>query len=171
MPAGEKRGNSQVTEKGHFAQDALDRGNVYGFVSFSDHGSTHNSWACVWAPKEDRGGLFDGMFARRTYAGSDEIIVKATADGHMAGEEFTRAGREAPRIEASIEAPNTILRVDVVKDGKYIYTTKAVGRTATVRYRTTRREQARHTTTCACSSGTRRIRKEIPRWRGPVRGT
>ena len=120
------------TSKGHFAQDALNRGNLYGFVSFSDHGSTHNSWACVWAPKEDREGLFDGMLARRTYAGSDEIIVKATAGGHMVGEQFNAPAGKAPRIEAQIDAPNTILRVDVVKDGKYIYTTRPNSRNTTL---------------------------------------
>jgi hypothetical protein len=137
LPVGEKRGNSQVTEKGHFAQDALARGNRYGFVSFSDHGSTHNSWACVWAPKEDREGLFDGMLARRTYAGSDEIIVKATADGRMVGEEFSATAAKPPRIEAQIDAPNTILRVDVVKDGKYVYTTRPNSRSTTVRFQDT----------------------------------
>jgi hypothetical protein len=137
LPVGEKRGNSQVTQKGHFAQDALNRGNLYGFVSFSDHGSTHNSWACVWAPKEDRAGLFDGMLARRTYAGSDEIIVKTTADGHMVGEQFNAVVGKAPKIEAQIAAPNTILRVDVVKDGKYIFTTRPNSRTTTLRYQDT----------------------------------
>jgi hypothetical protein len=137
LPKGEKRGPSQTEEKGHFAQDALNRGNLYGFVSFSDHGSTHNSWACVWSQTEDRAGLFDAMLARRTYAGSDEIIVKATADGHVVGEQFTAAAGKAPRIDASIEAPNTILRVDVVKDGKYIYTTKPNARTATLRFQDT----------------------------------
>jgi hypothetical protein len=137
LPAGEKRGNSQVTEKGHFAQDALNRGNLYGFVSFSDHGSTHNSWACVWAPKEDRAGLFDGMLARRTYAGSDEIIVKATADGHMVGEQFDAAVGKGSKIEAQIDAPDTILRVDVVKNGKYIFTTRPNSRSTTIHYEDT----------------------------------
>jgi hypothetical protein len=137
LPAGEKRGNTQITEKGHFAQDALNRGNLYGFVSFSDHGSTHNSWACVWAPKEDREGLFDGMLARRTYAGSDEIIVKATADGHMVGEQFTAPAGKGPRIQAQIDAPNTIVRVDVVKDGKYLYTTKPNTQSTTLRFQDT----------------------------------
>jgi hypothetical protein len=134
LPAGEKRGNSQTDQKGHFAQDALNRGNLYGFVSFSDHGSTHNSWACVWAPKEDRAGLFDGMLARRTYAGSDEIIVKGTADGHMVGEQFAAAVGKGPKIEAQIDAPNTILRVDVVKNGKYIFTTRPNSRSTTLHY-------------------------------------
>jgi len=134
LPQGEKRGRSQLTEKGHFAQDALNRGNLYGFVSFSDHGSTHNSWASVWAPKEDREGLFEAMLARRTYAGSDEIIVKATADGHMVGEQFIAAVGKAPRINAQIAAPDTILRVDVIKDGKYIFTTRPDSRSTTLHF-------------------------------------
>jgi hypothetical protein len=134
LPAGEKRGSSQIDEEGHYAQDALGKGYVYGFVSFSDHGSTHNSWAAVWSPTEDRDGLFDGMYARRTYAASDEIIIKATADGHMPGEEFDATGR-APLMQASIAAPDTILRVDIVKDGKYIYTTKPEARSASLSFR------------------------------------
>jgi hypothetical protein len=135
LPPKEKRGPTQVDEPGHFAQDALAKGNIYGYVSFSDHGSTHNSWACVWATSEDRKGLLDAMYERRTYAGSDEIILKATADGHMVGEEFKAAGGKAPLIEASIQSPDELLRIDVVKDGKYVYTTHPTGRTATIRFR------------------------------------
>ncbi|MCL5745671.1 MAG: hypothetical protein M1541_17390 [Acidobacteria bacterium] len=138
LPAKEKRGPTQVDEPGHFAQDALARGNIYGYVSFSDHGSTHNSWANVWALNEDRAGLLDAMYARRTYASSDEIFLKTTADGHMVGEEFTMPVGKGPLIEASIQAQEPILRVDVVKDGKYIYTTRPeTGRTATIRFRDT----------------------------------
>ena len=135
LPEGERRGGTQVKEKGHFAQDALAAGNIYGFVSFSDHGSTHNSWAAVWAPTEDRVGLFDGLYERRTFAASDEIITRATAGGHMPGEQFNAAAGSAPPIEASIEAPDTILRIDVVKDGKYIYTTRPNARTASISFR------------------------------------
>lgn len=134
LPAGEKRGPSQTDEPGHFAQDALSKGNTYGFVSFSDHASTHNSWAAVWVETEDRAGLFEGMYARRTYAASDEIIVRATAGGHMPGEEFRAAAGKAPPIEASISAPDTLLRIDVVKDGKYIYTTRPDSRNASLRF-------------------------------------
>ena len=137
LPDKEKRGPTQVDEGGHYAQDALARGNIYGYVSFSDHGSTHNSWACVWAPSEDRAGLLAAMYDRRTYAASDEIIPKVTADGHMPGEEFTAEVSKPPLIEASIQAPDTILRVDVVKDGKYVYTTRPEGRSASLRYRDT----------------------------------
>jgi len=134
-PEKEKRGPTQVDEPGHFAQDALAKGNVYGFVSFSDHGSTHNSWAAIWAPTRDRAGILEGMYARRTYAASDEMIIKMTGAGRMPGEEFTAPVSRPPMIEASIQAPDTILRIDVVKDGKFVYTTRPLARTASLKYR------------------------------------
>jgi hypothetical protein len=135
LPDKEKRGSTQVDEPGHFAQDALARKNTYGFVSFSDHGSTHNSWAGVWALSEDRKGIIDGMYDRRTFAASDEIIVRATADGRMVGQEWLATVAEPPRIEATVEAPDTILRIDVVKDGKYVYTARPNAATAKLSFR------------------------------------
>jgi hypothetical protein len=79
--------------------------------------------------------LLDGMYERRTYAGSDEIILKVTADGHMVGEEFTAQAGKAPLMEATITSPDELLRIDVVKDGKYVYTTRPTGRSATLRWR------------------------------------
>ncbi|MCC6340979.1 MAG: hypothetical protein IT166_02205 [Bryobacterales bacterium] len=122
LPDKEKRGPTQVDEDGHYAANALAKGNIYGFVSFSDHGSTHNSWAGVWVLKEDREGVLDGMYERHTFAASDEIVAKVTAGGHMPGDEWDVSGGKAPRIEATIAAMDRILRVDVVKDGKYVYT-------------------------------------------------
>ena len=62
-----------------------------------------------------------------------EEVVKATAGGHMVGEQFSLAAGKGPRIEAQIDAPNTIVRVDVVKDGKYIYTTRPNSRSTTLK--------------------------------------
>ena len=137
LPEKEKRGPTQTDEPGHFAQDALALGNTYGFVSFSDHRSTHNSWAAVWVETEDRDAILDAMLARRTYAASDEILLKVTADGHMVGEEWEAPLGQAPRIQADIEAPDTILRVDVVKDGKYIFTSRPNERQTRLDFRDT----------------------------------
>ena len=135
LPDDEKRGPTQTDEPGHFARDALEKGNVYGFVSFSDHFSTHNSWAAVWAETEDRQGILDGMLARHSYGASDEIIVRASADRYMPGARFEASTARPPQIEAEIEAPDEILRIDVVKNGKYVYTTRPGKRTAKVSYR------------------------------------
>ncbi|HUG81759.1 MAG TPA: hypothetical protein VML01_08845, partial [Bryobacterales bacterium] len=135
LPNEEKRGPTQTDEPGHFARDALDNGNLYGFVSFSDHFSTHNSWGAVWAAKENREGILDGMIARHTYAASDEIIVKATAGGRLPGEEFTASAANPPAIEAMITAPDEIRRIDVIRNGEYVFTVDPDGKTAQISYR------------------------------------
>ena len=135
LPDDEKRGPTQTDEPGHFARDALDKGNLYGFVSFSDHFSTHNSWGAVWATQENREGIIDGMLARRTYAASDEIVVKLTAGSHMPGEEFTASAADPPTIEATVEATDEIRRIDIIRNGEYIYTSDPEGTTARISYR------------------------------------
>ncbi|MCS6863191.1 MAG: hypothetical protein NZT92_23030, partial [Abditibacteriales bacterium] len=135
LPDKEKRGGTQTDEPGHFAQDALAKGNLYGFVSFSDHGSTHNSWAGVWVDAISREGILNGMLARRTFAASDEIILRVTADHHAAGEAFNAKITAPPVLSIAADAPDTILRVDVVKDGKYIYTHRPNARSVRVQFR------------------------------------
>lgn len=137
LPPKEKRGPTQVDEPGHFAQDALAKGNIYGFVSFSDHGFTHSSWAGVWVERPNRESLLEAMYARRTYAASDEIVLKVTAGTHMVGEQFTLPAGTLPDLKISIAAPDTILRVDVVRNGKYIFTQAPNARTAQASFRDT----------------------------------
>lgn len=137
LPDKEKRGPTQTNEPGHFARDALEKGNVYGFVSFSDHRSTHNSWAGVWVEEPTRAGLFEAMLAKRTFAGSDEIILRVSAQDpstgkqYAVGENLTVNAARPPVFNIDVLAPDVILRIDVVKDGKYVYTTKPQARTFT----------------------------------------
>jgi len=137
LPTKEKRGGTQTDEPGHFAQDALAKGNVYGFVSFSDHGSTHNSWAGVWVDAVSRDGILSGLLARRTFAASDEIILQVTADSHAAGESFSAKTTAPPMLNIAVTAPDVILRVDVVKDGKYVYTHQPNERSVRLQFRDT----------------------------------
>lgn len=137
LPNREKRGGTQTDEPGHFAQDALAKGNVYGFVSFSDHGSTHNSWAGVWVDAVSRDGILSGMLARRTFAASDEIVLQVTADDHAIGESFSAKTTAPPVLNIAVTAPDTILRVDVVKDGKYVYTNQPNERSVHLQFRDT----------------------------------
>jgi len=137
LPTGEKRGGTQTRKPGHFAQDALARGNRYGFVSFSDHRSTHNSYAAVWVEDVSREGILEGLYARRTFAASDEIVLKVTAGEHAVGEEFTADADSPVNLVIEAKAPDTILRVDVVKDGKYIWTRNPKSREFRAEFRDT----------------------------------
>lgn len=123
---GEKRGQSQLEEPGHFAQDALNKGFRYGFIASSDHGSTHNSYACVYVKEASREGILEGLLARRTFAASDDIILDATLNGHAMGEEFGL--NSTPELKIYVRARNDIVRIDVVRDGKFIYTSPGQGR-------------------------------------------
>ena len=165
-PDSEKRGGTQIDDPGHFAQDALAKGHRYGFVSFSDHGSTHNSWAAVWAEEPSRAALFDAMLARRTFAASDEISVKATAGGQMVGAAFAASAASPPEIRVEVEAQDEILRIDIVKDGEYVYTQRPGGRAASLSYKDSGRAPGTRTITCGCSSGIRSSRTETRKSRG-----
>jgi len=130
LPPDEKRGPTQTDDPGHFARDALEKQNVYGFVSFSDHGSTHNSWAGVWADEVSREAILDAMLARRTFGASDEIVMRISAEDpstdppseYAVGSQFTAKAASPVRLKIDVEAPDVIRRVDVVKDGRYVYT-------------------------------------------------
>jgi len=122
LPKGEKRGRTQTKKKGHFARDALAKGYRYGFVSFIDHRSTHNSFAAIWAQDISRQSIIEGMLARRTYAATDQIVMKVSADDRLPGEEFDAPAARPPTIRINALAPDTILRADIVKNGEHIWT-------------------------------------------------
>ena len=61
------------------------------------------------------------MLARRTFAASDEIYVKATASGHMVGEEPSASVSSPPEIVVEVEGQDEVLRIDVVKDGEFVF--------------------------------------------------
>jgi len=102
------------------------RGNLYGFVSFSDHGSTHNSWAGVWAEEPTRAALFSALLARRTFGASDEMVVKMTAGAHVMGEQFE--ARKPITLSLDITAPQKLLRVDLIKNGRVVWSKRPDGR-------------------------------------------
>ena len=63
-----------------------------GFIASSDHGSTHRSYACLYAKENTREGLMEAMLARRTYAATDRIICEFFIGDAMMGEEIKSQG-------------------------------------------------------------------------------
>jgi len=53
----------------------------------------------------------------------------------MPGEQFEAPVASAPVIHVSVTGADTIVRIDVVKDGKYVYTSNPQARTASLTFR------------------------------------
>ncbi len=95
----------------------------------------------VWVAWDDGGENWGKDFSRSSAMPGSQglhysrsIGLRIYANGRMVGEEFEAPLGRAPRIEATVEAPDTILRMDVVKDGKFVYTRRPGGRTARLSY-------------------------------------
>jgi hypothetical protein len=112
-----------------FVWDALARHHKLGFIASSDHASTHISFAAVWVKNVDRASIFESLKARRTYAATDKIFLDFTLGDHLMGEEVTITG--VPEFDVNVVGTAPIERIDVIKDGTFVYTSK----TAPFKYR------------------------------------
>jgi hypothetical protein len=71
----------------------------------------------------DRKSIFESLRARRTYAATDKIFVDFTLGDHFMGEEVTIQG--TPEFQVNVEGTAPISRIDVIKDGTFVYNTTA----------------------------------------------
>ncbi len=107
-----------------FVNLALLKGYKFSFQSSSDHGSTHISYALVYAEGNTREAIIAAMKKRHTYAATDNIIAdyRCTAGGkeHMMGDEFTTT--EAPELRIHLEGTAPFSKVVFVKDDVEVFT-------------------------------------------------
>ena len=106
-------------EPAGFVNNAFAKGYRFSFESSSDHGSTHISYAMVYAEDATRDAILKAMQQRHTYGATDNIIAEThckSADGkdHMMGDEFSVKG--APTIEANLIGTMPFAKITVVKD-------------------------------------------------------
>lgn len=102
-----------------FVNLALLKGYRLAFQSSSDHGSTHISYAMIYAEEASREGILKAMKSRHTYAATDNIIADIrcmAADGkeRMMGDEFAVKG--APTIKARFIGTTPFAKITLVKD-------------------------------------------------------
>jgi hypothetical protein len=122
--------NPQVQKSGWqpegFWWNALAKGYKLGVQSSSDHWSTHISYACLLAEKFTREGLVDAIRKRHAYGATDNIVLefRASAGGveHIMGDVFTASA--SPRFTVRVQGTGTIKQVDVIRNGKFIYTAR-----------------------------------------------
>ena len=93
-----------------------------GFEASSDHSSTHISYCNVWAESLGNEAILAAMKARHVYGSTDNIVADVRSGEHFMGDEFTTSRKPAPSIKLAGSGP--FAKVQVVKDGRYVYTTQ-----------------------------------------------
>ena len=115
-----------------FVWNALEKGYRMGFIASSDHRSTHMSYAAVYVPDRSYGGIWDSLYARRTYGATDYIIVDFQSGGHAMGDAF--AAGEPPRFDVRVIGTSKIEQIDIIKDNTFAYTSHPGVREVTISY-------------------------------------
>ncbi len=128
----ESRGRSAMDKPGHFLWDALERGYRIGVIASSDHGSTHQSYAGVYAADFTREAIVDGMRKRHTFAATDNIIIDFRIGDAFMGDETTMSG--PPKLEIKAVGAGPIRQIDIIRDNRFVYTTRPGKRDAEVVY-------------------------------------
>ncbi len=110
-----------------FYWNALAKGYKLGVQASSDHISTHLSYACLYTTGLSRQQLLDAMRARRSYGATDNILldyrlVEPGGAEHLMGAQVTLSGTPRLKVHAVGTAP--IQRVDIIKNGRYLYTSE-----------------------------------------------
>lgn len=115
-----------VTRDDCYYQDALRRGVKIGVIASSDHGLTHGAFAGVWVTEATRAGVLEALRARRSYGATAPIDLRfASGDRALGADQLDGP----PRFECEVSAPGPLTRVEIVRDGEYVYSREAEGPT------------------------------------------
>ncbi|MCC6353084.1 MAG: hypothetical protein IT577_04315 [Verrucomicrobiae bacterium] len=126
---------AQIHDEGYMLWDALAKGVRVGIIASSDHGQTHEARAGVYVAAEGgftRAGILGALRDRRAFGSTVAVSIRATVAGRPIGEEIELDA--APRLEAMIDAPAAIRRVEVVRDGAFVYAVEPGERSAHIQY-------------------------------------
>src|SRR5262249_23059220 len=108
--------------------NAWAKGYRLGIITSSDHGSTHISYAMVYTDDTSRQGILDAIRKRHTYGAMDNIVMEVRMCRHFMGDEFPLKRAEAMKVK--VLGTDSLARIDVVKDGKVVYSTQPMKREA-----------------------------------------
>ena len=116
---------------------ALEKGYRLGIIAGSDtHTSQpgysnrlrlkngwHGGYACVWAERFDREGIFRALWERRCYGTTGaRIILEYELTGAPMGSEISLAGSEPREVWVRVEGTAPVDSVSVVKNGRAVQT-------------------------------------------------
>jgi hypothetical protein len=113
---------ASVQREGFYLQDALAGGVRIGVIASSDHGLVHGAYAGVFAQEFTRHGILEALRSRRSFGATEMMVLDMRVDDCLLGEETTVDG--APRFRAHAAGIQPLEVVEVVRDGKIIFSTQ-----------------------------------------------
>ena len=117
-------GKARASQPSGFVWSAWKKGWRIGLLSNSDHESTHQSYACVWAPELTNEALLDAIKQRLAYAATDNIVVQfeaRTGNGNSFKMGAEIAAAEPPEFLFRAVAPRLVALVEVIRSGEVVY--------------------------------------------------
>ncbi len=102
--------------------NAWAKGYKLGIIASSDHGSTHISYAMVYTADPSRQGILDAIRKRHAYGATDNIVLDVRMGKHFMGDEFKLTAAQPIKVKA--RGTRAVAQVDIIKDGKVIYSTR-----------------------------------------------
>ena len=108
-----------------FVWRAWEKGLRLGIIASSDHGSTHISYACVYAAAPTREAIVDSLKKRHTFGATDNIILDLRTANHFMGDEFSQA--EPPTLHVKAIGCAELSELAIVKDLNFVYSTDPKG--------------------------------------------
>lgn len=131
-------GKARTGEPAGFVWNAWKKGWRIGLLSNSDHESTHQSYACVWAPELSRTAILDAIKQRRTYAASDNIVLRFEArDGDGApvkmGAEMNAS--RSPELSLHAVTPAPLKSLEIVRSGEIVYSAEPRRKDVSISFR------------------------------------
>jgi len=124
-------------EAAGFYWNGLAKGYKLGVEASSDHISTHSSYTMIYTPSMDRTDIVESMRKRHAYGATDNIIVDfqaVDAQGHtyLMGDAF--AATASPHFKIKVFGTDTLQQVEIIKDGKFVFTTSPNSKSAEFTY-------------------------------------
>ncbi len=138
-----RQANRSIQEDGRYMQDVWADGKVIGVIASPDHGGGYGK-ACVWAEDSSRKGILEAIRQRHTFGTTAaRIVLEVRVNGRLMGEKV--AGPAGDRVEVKIRArcPGDIDRIEVCRNGKFIYLNQPENRNADLTFVDTAPESGR----------------------------
>lgn len=117
-------GKANTTEPEGFVWSAWAKGWKLGLLANSDHESTHQSYAAVWAPELRSDAILDAIKQRRTFAATDNIVLQFEAvggRGEPAKMGSVIAASKPPELRIRVQGSAPIESLEVIRNGAIVH--------------------------------------------------